>query len=149
MKEGIWPTNLSHLPLTLLPDSRGAVGGPDDADALAVTAAVTVDADADVGVTTVDVSVDVVTVDAVTAAVTAAVMVDVGADVVPAVIVDADDDADEVTAVVTVDAMLQLIMLSIEQEFIKLLLDCDLQKINGILICYKLKMAYYSFDEVE
>lgn len=129
LKEGIWPTILSHLPPTLLPDARGAVGGPDDADSIFVTAAVTVDADANVDVTTADVSVDVVTVDVVAAAVTAAVRVDVGADVVPAVIVDADDDADEVTVVVTVDAiMLQLIMLSVDQELIKLLLDCDLQK---------------------
>jgi len=60
-----------NLPPTLLPDARGAVGGPDDADAIFVTAAVTVDADADVDVTTADVSVDVVTVDVVAPAVTA------------------------------------------------------------------------------
>ena len=39
------------------------------------------------------------------------------ADVTPAVIVDAVAKADVVTVVVTVDAMLQLIMLSKEQEF--------------------------------
>ena len=39
-------------------------------------------------------------------------VVDADADVVPAVVVDAD--ADVVTVVVTVDVMLQLIMLSIE-----------------------------------
>ena len=90
-----------YLPLTPLPVSRGAVGGPVDADALAVTAAVSVDADADVHVTV------AVIVDA-----------DAGVDVTPAVIVDADADADVVTVVVAVDAMLQLIMLSPEQEFV-------------------------------
>ena len=58
--------------------------------------------------TAADVNVDVVTVDAVIAA----VIVDAGADVLPAVIVHDDDDADAsavVTIVLTVDAMLQLI----------------------------------------
>ena len=58
--------------------------------------------------TAADVNVDVVTVDAVTAA----VIVDGGSDVLPAVIVHDDDDADAsavVTMVLTVDAMLQLI----------------------------------------
>ena len=58
--------------------------------------------------TAADVNVDVVTVDAVTAA----VIVDGGSDVLQAVIVHDDDDADAsavVTMVLTVDAMLQLI----------------------------------------
>ena len=52
--------------------------------------------------TAVDVNVDVVTIDAVTAA----VIVDAGADVLPAIIVDDADVGAVVTTVVTVNAML-------------------------------------------
>ena len=150
----LYITIILYVPLTPLPEGRGAVGGPDDEDALAVTAGVSVDDDdGDVHVTAADVSVDAVTVDAVTAAVTAAVAaavtaavtaavsVDAGADVLLAVVVDAgaDVDADVVTIVVTVDTMLQLIILAIEKEFVELhvLLDFDLQTFNGILSYYK------------
>lgn len=153
----LYITIILYVPLTPLPEGRGAVGGPDDEDALAVTAGVSVDDDGDVHVTAADVSVDAVTVDAVTAAVaaavtaavaaavtaavTAAVSVDAGADVVLAVVVDADADvdADVVTIVVTVDTMLQLVILAIEKEFVELLLDFDLQTFNGIL-------SYYQFN---
>ena len=114
----LYITIILYVPLTPLPEGRGAVGGPDDEDALAVKAGVSVDDDdGDVHVTAADVSVDAVTVDAVTAAdVTAAVSVDAGTDALLAVVVDADADvdADVVTIVVTVDTMLHLVILAIE-----------------------------------
>lgn len=92
----LYITIILYVPLTPLPEGRGAVGGPDDEDALAVTAGVSVDGE--VHVTAADVSVDA------------------GADALLAVVVDADADvdADIVTIVATVDTMLQLVILATE-----------------------------------